>query len=540
MKLQSLLSYAKFQIIMSILLFLILSILTVQVEAKDFNVKSSNSITIKDKDSYPIQLIHADSSFVIYTKGTEANEIKSIEFLNNTLRSVNNIKLKTTPIDRVDYVIWTGEQLIILWEKKNKNDRALSYQVINKNGRTSAKTFLGNLENCFSNYLKEHQVEIIKSPNNENFGFIVNDIYSKKYSGKDAKYLEFIALFDKDGKLLDKQKNAYNTFQQLDGFHFLTNEAQYLKFSSNATKKQILVTKKDLIEKQKEVLKLNLEIPNTVQILSYRIEFNPFQNNYTYISTTKDEKNLMGINGEYVATYDLNRDTAFSQWYSLYPNELFKSSQKSFKFPEGNILLKDFSLSNDFKIRKVEFKEDGGYYVIQEYYKRYTPPFLKEMLGQEISAKTENLFNTDYKFNTSLDPQDFIITNVNSKGEIDWIKYLPKSQNALGHQFGSFDAFTKNDDLYLIYNVAKSQKSFAKYLDSNHVSVQKLVPICKKLNKEGKITSYNLDKFFSKNMVFYPIFSIYQPAKIGSLYTIIQEKSYNINLYSVIQLSAEN
>jgi hypothetical protein len=162
------------------------------------------------------------------------------------------------------------------------------------------------------------------------------------------------------------------------------------------------------------------------------------------------------------------------------------------------------------------------------------------MLGQESSAKTENLFNTDYKFNTSLDPQDFIITNVNSKGEIDWIKYLPKSQNALGHQFGSFDAFTKNDDLYLIYNVAKSQKSFAKYLDSNHVSVQKLVPICKKLNKEGKITSYNLDKFFSKNMVFYPIFSIYQPAKIGSLYTIIQEKTYNINQYSVIQLSAEN
>ena len=525
---------------MSILLFLILSILTVQVEAKDFNVKSSNSITIKDKDSYPIQLIHADSSFVIYTKGTESNEIKSIEFLNNTLRSVNNIKLKTTPIDRVEYVIWTGDQLIILWEKKNKNDRALSYQIINKNGRTSAKTFLGNLENCFSNYLKEHQVEIIKSPNNENFGFIINDIYSKKYSGKDAKYLEFIALFDKDGKLLDKQKNAYNTFQKLDGFHFLTNEAQYLKFSSNASKKQILVTKKDLIEKQKEVIKLNLEIPNSVQIISYRIEFNPFQNNYTYISTTKDQKNLMGINGEYVATYDLNRDTAFSQWYSLYPNELFKSSQKSFKFPEGNILLKDFSLSNDFKIRKVEFKEDGGYYVIQEYYKRYTPPFLKEMLGQESSAKTENLFNTDYKFNTSLDPQDFIITNVNSKGEIDWIKYLPKSQNALGHQFGSFDAFTKNDDLYLIYNVAKSQKSFAKYLDSNHVSVQKLVPICKKLNKEGKITSYNLDKFFSKNMVFYPIFSIYQPAKIGSLYTIIQEKTYNINQYSVIQLSAEN
>ena len=162
---------------MSILLFLILSILTVQVEAKDFNVKSSNSITIKDKDSYPIQLIHADSSFVIYTKGTESNEIKSIEFLNNTLRSVNNIKLKTTPIDRVEYVIWTGDQLIILWEKKNKNDRALSYQIINKNGRTSAKTFLGNLENCFSNYLKEHQVEIIKSPNNENFGFIVNEIY---------------------------------------------------------------------------------------------------------------------------------------------------------------------------------------------------------------------------------------------------------------------------------------------------------------------------------------------------------------------------
>lgn len=520
------------------LLFLIFSLITIQVVAKDFNIKSSNTITIKDKNSYPIQLIHADDDFVIYTKGTEFNEVKSIEFLNKTLRTVNNIQLKTTPTERVDHIIWTGDQLIVLWEVKKKNDRALSYQIIQRNGRTSARSFLINLENCFSNDLKEHLVKTLKSPDNEYFGFVVNDIYSKKYSGKDAKYLEFVALFDKAGKLLDKQRNTYNKFQQLDAFHFLTNEAQHLKFVSNAAKRQLILTKKDLNEKQTEVLKLTLKMPDTVQAVTYRMEYNPIKNNYTYISTTKDKKNLKGINGQYVATFNINSDTSSSQWYTPYSSELLKTSQKSFKFSEGNILLNDYSLSNDFKIRKVEFKEDGGYYVIQEYYKRYTPPFLKEQIDHENSAKTENLFNAQYQFNTSLDPQDFIITNVNSEGEIDWIKYLPKSQNTLGHQFGSFDAFTKNEDLYLIYNVAKAQKSFVKYLDSTHVSVGKLVPICKKIDKTGKISSINLTSTLPKKMVFYPIFSIYQSAKVGSLFTIAQEKSDDINQYSVIQLSA--
>ncbi|HUH74157.1 MAG TPA: hypothetical protein VLZ75_07090 [Chitinophagales bacterium] len=520
------------------LLILIFSIISVQVVAKDFNINSSNTITIKDKDSYPIQLIHADDEFVIYTKGTEFNEIKSIEFLNKTLRTVNNIKLKTTSTERVDHIIWTGEQLIVLWEQKKKNDKAVYYQIIHRNGRTSAKSFLINLENCFSNQLKEHRVEILRSPDNEYFGFVINEVYSKKYSGKDAKFLEFTAIFNKEGKLLDKQKNAYNKFQQLEAFHFLTHEAQHLKFASNASKRQIFLTKKDLNEKQTESSKLTFKMPDTVQVVAYRIEYNPIKNNYAYISTTKDQKNLKGINGTYVATFDLNLDTAISQWYTPYTSELLETSKKSFKFSEGNILFQDYSLSNDFKIRKVEFKEDGGYFIVQEYYKRYTPPFLKEMIDHETSAKTENLFNAQNQFNTSLDPQDFIITNVNSKGAIEWIKYLPKSQNTLGHQFGSFDAFTKNEDLYLIYNVAKSQKSFAKYLDSSHVAVGKLIPICKKIDQEGKITSFNLRTTAPKNMVFYPIFSIYQSAKQGSLYTIAQEKSDDINKYSVIHLSA--
>ena len=524
---------------MSKLLFIILSLLTFHVKAKDFNIKNSNVITIKDKDSYPIQLIHADDEFVIYTLGTEFNEVKSIEILNKSLRKVNSINLPTSTFDRVDHVIWTGEQLLVLWENQKKNDRVISYQLIHRNGRTSAKSFLVTLENCFSNFSKEHLVDVLKSPDNEYFGFIVNDIYSKKYSGKDANYLEFIAIFDKEGKLLDKQKNSFNTFQQLDGFHFLTNDAQYLKFKSLASKNQLILMKKDLIEKEKEVVTMYLKMPDTIQPVSYRIEYNPIQDNYSYLSTTKDKKDLKGINGTYISTFNLSQDSAIGQWYTPYPNELLDASQQSFKISEGNILLKDFSLSTDFKIRKVVFKEDGGYYIIQEYYKRYTPPFLKEDLNHEYSAKTDNLFNTDYKFNTSIDPQDFIITNVNSEGEILWTKYLPKSQNALGHQFGSFDAFTKAKDLYLIYNVAKSQKSFAKYLDSNHVAVQKLVPLCKKIDNEGNITTNNLINTVYRKMVFFPIFSIYNPAISGSIYTITQEKSDDINQYMMIRMNAE-
>lgn len=70
-----------------------------------------------------------DESGLIYSKGTAANEVKSIDILNHEYRVVKNIKLPALPTNRVDYIIWTGEQLVVLWEKKSKMTEAI-YSVI--------------------------------------------------------------------------------------------------------------------------------------------------------------------------------------------------------------------------------------------------------------------------------------------------------------------------------------------------------------------------------------------------------------------------
>lgn len=508
--------------VLSLLIFFISS----QVDASEFLIKNGNSFQIKYKDHHPIQLVYADQEQVIFTKGSRNLLTKEIEFLNKQLRSIKKIALKTSRNDRVDHLVWTGKQLILLWEKQAKNDRALYYQVIAPNGRKINRVYLGNLENSFSHQLRHHQVETIQSPNSEYFGFIIRDVTAKSYQGKDAKFLEFIAVFDQSGKLLEKQKNHYNSYFQQDGVYFLTDAAEIVKFRSNTNKNEILVDSKNFLDKTKEHFKIDLNFPDTANAISYQIIYNQQHNTYDYISTTKSHDTIIGQNGIYVSKLDLAKKVESSNWYLPYSEGFVEGFKNNPKAIEGNILMDDLSLSNDFVFRKTLPNSDGSFYIVSEHYSSYIPPYLREELKHEYTAAIQNRLNVSNQLNTSYTTMDFIVTYVNANGQIDWIKRFPKLQEGLGFQYGSFDAYTDQGDLYLFYNREKPVQSFIKTLDKNRVIVQNIVPICRKITPTGEHSFFNLSKELQNNMIFYPLFSNGIKANVNQLMTtLIQEKT---------------
>lgn len=510
---------------MSQILLIIFSLLSFNVFATEFDIKTSSPSKIKYQNAFPIQLIHADDNYIIYNKGNASGLTKEVEFFNKDFKSLKKIPLTTKSGDRADYFIWTGEQLITLWEKKVKNNRSLAFQLTGINGRASSKSNLGVLENCFSPYLRDHQVETISSPNQEYFAFIVKDVYSKSYSGKNADYYEFIAVFDKKGKLLEKQKNTFNEFTKMDGFHFLTDEGDLLKVVSNSSKNELLVTKKNLSEKKNENFKITLDFPKPAKPVTYHIIFNNNSKTYDYIATTKSHDTIIGQNGIFIAKFDFNEQVEKSNWYSPFADTLLLQFRNISNFSEGNSLFKDLSLSSDFRTRKIVAKDDGGFYVIQEYYNSFRPEFLKGNTKQETSSKIENRFNTDYRLNTSYNTLDLIVTHVNPSGKVEWIQRIPKSQNGLGYQYGSFDAFSSDDNLYILYNREKNESSFVKKMDSDHVPISNIVPLGRKIDAEGNLSFFDLTKKLEGKMIFYPLFSISGNAEKNNFVSFIQQNT---------------
>ncbi len=510
---------------MSKILLIIFSLIPLHVFATDFDIKTGSPSKIKYQNTFPINLIHADDNHIIFNKGNESGLTKEIEIFNKDFRSLKKIALKTKSNDRADYFLWTGEQLIVLWEKKIKNNRSLAFQLIGINGRTSSKSNLGVLEKCFSPYLRDHQVSTISSPDQEYFAFIIKDVYAKSYSGKNADYNEFIAVFDKKGKLLEKQKNVLNEFSKTDGFYFLTNNGELIKLTSNSSKNELLVTKKNLLEKKNENFKISLDLPKPVKPITYSIIFNNSSNTFDYIATTKSHDSIIGQNGLFVAKFDLNDQIEKSNWYYPFSDTLLIQYKKASNFSEGNTLFKDLSLSNDFKIRKIVPKNEGGFYIIQEYYNSFKPDFLRDQLKKEYTTQNENRFNTDYRLNTSYNTLDLIVTNVSKTGKIEWVKRVAKNQQGLGYQYGSFDAFSSNDDLYILYNKEKTEKSFVKTMDRDHVLVNNIVPLGRKLTSGGEASFFDLSRKLEDKMIFYPLFSTSSNTSSVDFISFIQQNT---------------
>ncbi len=512
---------------MSRILTLYFLLTAIPLIASDFNVKSGNKFQVKKKDNFPIQLIYADYDKIIYTKGNIHYLVKEVEFLDRNLRSVRKLALKTDSHHRVDHVLWTGEHLILLWEEKVKNDRKLSFQLIAQNGRKTNKSLLATLEEGFSTQLRKHDVITLESPGKDFFGFVVKEVTSKNQNGKDAVFVKFTAVFDKKGKLLHQEKEVFSEFKYFDGFNFLTDSGQIVQIQSNSEDREILVQKNSFTNKIRETYRFETDLTQEAKILTYHTIFNPVTCTYDFISTIKNHDSIQGQNGTYTLKIDLENNRILSSSQVVFEQDFIDYFRSSPKYSEGNILADSLSISNDFIFRKVLTQSDGSLYVISENYNYFRPKFLKEQLGQEYSDGVFSRFDANYGLNNSYNAMDMIVTHIDSYGNIDWVRRVPKSQMGLGFQYGSFDAYVDSNELYIFYNREKDLKSFTTTIDKNHVVVKNLVPICKKINPEGELTFFNLSKILDKKMIFFPLFSFsYQTSPKSYFTNLTQEKTY--------------
>ncbi|MCO5233870.1 MAG: hypothetical protein LC105_05895 [Chitinophagales bacterium] len=484
--------------------------------AQSFSIQNSSAIEVTDKYSYPIQLISVDSHNIVISKGSSTLLTKEYEIYSKSLKSTQKVKLKTSPYEKADYALWTGKLLILLWEKKVKNDNSISYQIVSKNGRTSTKSNLGIIENGQSSFLKNHQIEIIKSIDNEYFAFIIKDIITKK----ENQYIEFLAIFNKEGKLIEKQKNKYADFVAFDGFHFLSNDSLYIKISKN--KNQLQVYQKNIIEKEQNKFSLPIEIPDSIIIGPYNIIYNPQNSGYSFSASLKNNAQTIGYNGEIFIQFDIDEQKQKSLWVNFYTAEFLEEFKKSDSISGGYILNNDFSLNTQFKIRKTLLNKDGGYYLIREYY----PTIPLSIKKEQYASKIDKTLDINGQINSPYNMLDLIITKISNQGEIEWVKRIPKAQFGLGYQYGSFDAFlNKKEELVILYNMELSNKSFLKKIDNNYINNMNISPLAKTFTPNGEVSTYPLSKWLGNDMTLFPLFSIGFNSENEELLTITQEKS---------------
>ena len=488
-------------------LILVFLILGTSSFASEIKVDVAKTEQIKFNDKYPLKLIYADNRNILYTMGDKNFNTKTLVAANQQLRNIKTTKLKTNKNERADHFIWTDENTIILWENKKGKDRDLYFQNILKNGRITSRTKIDVLKDGFSPYLRAHDVQTIESPGRVYFAFIINQIVSKNYYGKNAVFQELIAVFDKDGKLIDKQKNTYSKFEETEHFYFLTDSSDILKISSQQKNDKILVERKNLLNKEKEVFSVELNKPDSVFIKYFRIDYNAKTNTYDYFARIKSADSIIGQNGVFNAKFDLENRSQLTQATYILDSVFLEGFKNNPSHSNGNITFKDNSLHDNYVIRKVLPKDDGGFYIIQEYFSQESFTIKNDHDLREKPDEVKSFFNIDYKPNIPYNTYEFILSNINKDGSIAWVKRVPKYQRGLSYQFGTFDAFTEHNDLYLLYNKEERKKSFTKGLDSNYIAVSHFVPLAKKVNNDGEVEFFKLDKFLKDDVVLFPLFS---------------------------------
>lgn len=481
------------------------------LQAVEFEVKESKEIK-PDKISIPVELVDTDDNITVYSKGTELNSVRGVVLLDKNLNTSKIIELPTKLTDRVNYIIWTGEQVIVLWEKKVKFDMELSYQTFDKTGKmTTPRTTLESFKNKFTPAAVNFNVEVIQSPDKEFSGYAIN--YSFVKSMKDSKGYndEVLIVFNKKGKKLYSKKRETGYNSDTEGYYFLNNNGEIIKLISQSKQNAIKVITINIENGQLSDEKIPVNFPESSYPLNYKICYHKADNTYNYIATTSNGKK--GFNGELTIKLDINRKSQISSSHVLYTDDFLQEFSNSTTYRSDKVLLNDNSLNRYFKLRKPIYKKDGGYYFIKEYYQKTITQFHHK---RENAFNSNNIVMTDSPLDFSTQTKetsnilDFIVTNVDKDGKILWIKRIPKSQMTLRMEYGFFDAFVHNDDLYLAYN--EGEKNIDKPFKENFGKVNLVMgivrPIVRKIDNNGNITTFDLSEQLGKKNVFAPFFSL--------------------------------
>lgn len=488
-----------------------------KLQATEFEIKES-AIKKPTSTTSPINLIHYDDDMMIYTKGTtQYFTARSVDYLDKNLKLIKSIPIPTKLTDRADHMFWTGEKLIVFWEKRVKNDRQLSIQTFDKNGISTPRKVLEQLENSYSVMLNDQETFIFSSENKKYHAIVQHNSWTKGFNLKKKNHNLFTLVLDEKGNILyQNTSRTVDIFPDL-GVMELSNEGELMNFMFN--EKGVKIAKFDVISKKSDTTELQINLPENIKETGGYVNtyFNLKDQTIDFFGRGYKEGDK-GFSGEYFIRYDKKNNKLIHTKYYNYDQSFIDSYEKSKEVWSGNLVFNDGTFSLRMLQRDIYKRPNGGYYLIKEFY------------STDVGIKTDNL--TYYIL-------DFLITAYDAEGNVEWTKRVPKSQEVFHSEFGFFNSFLDKDDLYLVYN--ESAKNLNKDLDDDfektNLVLGDIKPIIRKIDFNGNIETFDISEQLKSKFTFSPSFSKNFHSPYSGIATIAKKKARTpLTEYNLIRI----
>lgn len=479
-------------------------LITPLIHAQDYTVKWGPLMNVSKTD-YVDRFIHADKDQVtILKKNLRSGVVTAMEKYNKDFKLVYAKELIAP--EKNTYILdaaFTGEKILSLFSTYDSKAKTTKYSLSSVDDVSNAKptewiisTVDVSGKGNFSNTLSYN------SPDYKKKVYIIENQARTLKNASDKEFV--IAVADENGKKV-WQKTITNK-----GVSSYFSDISELAVNSKGD--VVLVEKRynEDNEKKKDIVKVNGDF-----VSGYEYNLYIFSNNgseYKKVNVDLGERFIKSVNTE------VNQENDNFQFAGMYSNgrrgviqgiffgeidtkgQVIKSSQKDFtnefldSFKKGATAKEkgddDEGLSSSFKLRRFLSREDGGAYIVFEYYK------LVVTTTTDASGRTSTRYT--YYYN------DVIVTSINKDGKIDWNYRIPKYQVSGSYIFSSIVPFVTGNTLGVIYN--ENPKNMDNEFDDNfkRVNFKDCVAIVRTLDPSGKLTSSELFRNKEYNTLLQP------------------------------------
>ncbi len=474
------------------ILFSTLIAAPIVAKAQEYNVKWGPLMNVSKTD-YVDEFVYADQNQItILKKNLRSRSITAMEKYNKDFKLVYAKELlsseKNTNLLNAAY---TGEKIINLYSIYNSKEKTTRYNLSSVDDVANAKPADWNITSLdLSDKGSGSNVMSYNSPDYKKRVYMIEKVSRNLKNATDKEFI--IAVVDEQGKKI-WQKTITNK-----GVSSYSSYIEELAVNKNGD--VVLVEKRynDDNEKRKDLIKVDGEF-----VSGYEYNLYIFSNNgsdYKKVNVDLGSRQIRSVNTE------VNPDNDNFQFAGMYSNgrrgviqgvffgeidskgQVVKNSQKDFStefldgFKKGATAKEkgddDEGLSNSFKLRRFLSREDGGAYIVFEYYK------LVITTTTDASGRTSTRYT--YYYN------DIIATSIDKTGKIDWNYRIPKYQVSGSYIFSSIVPFVSGNTLGIIYN--DNPKNMDKEFDESfkRVNFKDCAAIVRTLTPDGKMKSAEL------------------------------------------------
>jgi|GEM_PF-3200489 len=445
------------------------------------------------RTDYIGEIIHADENgFMITRKNLNRGTVNAIEKYTNSFRLQYAKDLSgNSRLTNLEDTYWSGKKFLFLTDDYNNKAKTSTYTVSafeDSKSTASKETPIVTLD--LSDKGSLHNTLTANSPDYSTKVYLIENSSKSMKTSKDKEY--HISVFDING-----EKKWQKTITDKGTSDYLAEIAE-VSVNSNG---DVFVIQKKYDEdntKKKELVKVNGE-----SISGYEYAAYVFTNNgetYKKISFDLGSRNILSMNVE------VSPKTDNFQYVGMYGNKKYSTIHGIF-FGEvdnkGSIVKKsqsDFTpafldnfkrvsvatakgddpaaLRNNFKLRAVLSRPDGGAYVVFEYYKLVVT-YRTDSQGRSYTTYT-------YYYN------DIIVSSIGKDGNVAWNYRIPKVQISGSYIFSSIVPVLYGNKLCLIYN--ENPSNLNKSFDQNFAKVgfKNCSTIMRSLDPEGNLKTIEL------------------------------------------------